>query len=371
MPFAAAAPHKNQGAQTPSEKGFHSSRGSERATKRRTSMNLARISRSLCGTGLLVLALMTAATLPARAETDAAKSYPNRVIRMVVGFAAGGGNDIFARLVGQKLQDVLGQTVIIENKPGAGGRLASEFVANKSPDGYTLLVGATGAMSIAAAIYPDLRYHPTKSFVPLAMIANFPLFLVVSESSPVKSVKELVDWAKVHPDKANYATTSPTFTITSELLKLKTGMPGVAVPYRSAGEIVVSVMSEQTMFGFVDGPPAIPMVNGGKVRALAVTGSERSDVLPNVPAMSEIGFPEVDVQIWSGVFAPAKTPPAIVKKLEAALQTAMQDPNVRSKLKAMGVNPGGSSGDEFRRMIDVDIRKYVGIVKAADLKFDE
>jgi tripartite-type tricarboxylate transporter receptor subunit TctC len=333
-------------------------------------MNLRRILRSLGGGGLLTLILIAAVTLPARAQNDAATSYPNRVIRMIVGFGAGGGNDIFARLVAQKLQDILGETVIVENKPGAGGRLASEYVASQSPDGYTLLVGATGAMSIAAAIYPDLRYSPTKSFVPMAMIAHFPLFLVVPENGPVKSVKELVVWTKAHPAKANYATTSPTFTITSELLKLKTGMPGVAVPYKSSGEILVSVMSGQTMFGFVDGPPAIPMINAGKIRALAVTGSERSDVLPTVPAMSEAGFPDVDVQIWSGVFAPAKTPPAIVKKLEGALQTAIEDSKVQSKLKAMGVNPGGSSGDAFRRSIDADIRKYVGIVKAANLTFE-
>jgi tripartite-type tricarboxylate transporter receptor subunit TctC len=333
-------------------------------------MNLRRILRSLGGGGLLALILIAAVTLPARAQNDAATSYPNRVIRMIVGFGAGGGNDIFARLVAQKLQDILGETVIVENKPGAGGRLASEYVASQSPDGYTLLVGATGAMSIAAAIYPDLRYSPTKSFVPMAMIAHFPLFLVVPENGPVKSVKELVAWTKAHPAKTNYATTSPTFTITSELLKLKTGMPGVAIPYKSSGEILVSVMSGQTMFGFVDGPPAIPMINAGKVRALAVTGSERSDVLPTVPAMSEVGFPDVDVQIWSGVFAPAKTPPAIVKKLEGALQTAIEDSKVQSKLKAMGVNPGGSSGDAFRRSIDADIRKYVGIVKAANLTFE-
>ena len=333
-------------------------------------MNLRRILSSLCGGGLVALILIAAVTLPTRAQNDAAESYPNRVIRMIVGFAAGGGNDIFARLVAQKLQDILGETVIVENKPGAGGRLASEYVASQSSDGYTLLVGATGAMSIAAAIYPDLRYHPTKSFVPLAMIAHFPLFLVVPENGPIKSVNELVAWAKAHPDKANYATTSPTFTITSELLKLKSGMPGVAVPYKSSGEILVSVMSGQTLFGFVDGPPAIPMITGGKVRALAVTGSERSDVLPNIPAMSEVGFPDVDVLIWSGVFAPAKTPAAIVKKLEAALQKAIEDLKVQEKLKAMGVNPGGSSGNAFRRSIDTDITKYVGIVKAANLTFE-
>lgn len=335
-------------------------------------MKLKKLLHSLCGEVLLalMLMLMAAAMLPARAQSDAAKSYPNRVIRLIVGFGAGGGNDIFARVVAQKLQGILGATVIVENKPGAGGRLASEYVASQSPDGYTLLVGATGAMSIAAAIYPDLRYQPTKSFVPMAMIAHFPLFLIVQENGPVKSVKELVTWAKANPDKANYATTSPTFTITSELLKLKAGMPGVTVPYKSSGEILVSVMSGQTLFGFVDGPPAIPMINAGKVRVLAVTGSERSDVIPNVPAMSEAGFPEVDVQIWSGVFAPDKTPPAIVKKLEAALHTAIEDSKVQSTLKAMGVSPGGSSGDAFRRSIDADISKYVGIVKAANLTFE-
>ncbi len=332
-------------------------------------MNLARISRTLCGAALL--ALMTAAALPARAQSDSEKSYPNRVIHVIVGFAAGGGNDIFARVVGQKLQEIIGATVVIENKPGAGGRLASEYVSRQPADGYTLLVGASGAMSIAAAIYPNLPYHPTRSFVPLSMIANFPLFVVVPENHPVKSVKELVAWAKAHPDKSNYATTSPTFTIATELLKLKTGMPGFAIPYRSSTEMLLSVISEQTLFAIADGPPTVPMVKGGKVRALAVTGSERSDQLPNVPAMSEVGFPGVEIKIWSGVFAPAKTPPAIVKKLEAAVRSAIQDSDVRSKLKAMAVNPGGGSGDEFRRMIDADIIKYVEIVKAANLKFEK
>src|SRR5450830_318790 len=260
-------------------------------TKGMTSMNLAEILRNFCGIGLLVL--MTTASPPARAQTDAAGSYPNKAIHIIVGFAAGGGNDIFARVVGQKLQAIIGATVVIENKPGAGGRIASEYVASQPADGYTLLVGASGAMSIAAAIYPKLPYHPTRSFVPLSMIANFPLILVVPENHPVKSVKELVAWAKANPDKANYATTSPAFTITTELLKLKAGMPGVTIPYKSSNEMLLSVVGEQTLFTIVDGPPAVPMVKGGKVRALAVTGSRRSDELPNVPAMSEAGFPEV------------------------------------------------------------------------------
>jgi tripartite-type tricarboxylate transporter receptor subunit TctC len=306
---------------------------------------------------------------PAWAQGDAAASYPSKPIRVIVGFAAGGGNDIFARLVGQKLSDILKQPVVIENKPGAGGRISAEYVAGQPADGYTLMVGASGMMSIAAATLPKLSYHPTKTFVPLAMIANFPLIMVVPVTNPAKSVKELVDWAKAHPDKANYATTSPAFTITSELLKLKSGMPGVAITYKSSNEMLLSVMGEQTLLAIADGPPTVPMVQGGKVRALAVTGAVRSSELPDVPSMAEAGYPDVDVYLWSGFFAPAGTPPAILAKLEDALRQAIQDPGVSSKLKAMAVNPGGGSSDEFRRMIDADIEKFVAVVKAANLSF--
>src|SRR6202048_3094686 len=189
-------------------------------------MNCREIVRLMAGASAMAMARARGAQ-----AQDAAKPYPSRPIRVIVGFAAGGGNDIFARLVGQKLSELLGQSVVIENRPAAGGRSSAEYVANQPADGYTLLVGASGMMSIAAAVYPNLRYHPTKSFIPLSMIANFPLIMSVPVSNPSKSVGELVAWAKQHPEKANYATTSPAFTITTELLKLKTGMPGVAIPW--------------------------------------------------------------------------------------------------------------------------------------------
>lgn len=316
------------------------------------------------------LALLLGAC-PAAAQTDAAANYPTKPIRMIVGFAAGGGNDIFARLVGQKLGDILGQSIVIENRPAAGGRQSAEYVANQPADGYTLLVGASGMMSVAAAVYPNLRYHPTKSFIPLSMIASFPLIMSVPADNPAKSVAELVAWAKAHPDKANYATTSPAFTITTELLKLKTGMPGVAIPWKSSTEMLLCVVSEQCLIAIADGPPTVPMVKAGKVHALAVTGAERSPELPDVPSMAESGFPEVDIHLWSGVFAPAATPPAIAKKLEAALQQAILAPDVAPKLKAMAVTPGGTSSDVFRRMIDADIKVYEGVVKAANLTFED
>jgi tripartite-type tricarboxylate transporter receptor subunit TctC len=298
-------------------------------------------------------------------------NYPSKPIRIVVGFAAGGGNDIFARVVGQKMSEVIGQTVIIENKPGAGARLAAEYVARETPDGYTLLVSASGGMSIAAAVYPKLNYHPTKSFVPITMIANFPLILAVPANSPIKSVKELVDYAKANPAKANFPSTSPAFTITSELLKLKTGMPGVMIPYKSSNEMMLSIAAEQTLYAFADGPPTMPLVHGGKIRAIGVTGDKRAPELPNVPSMAESGFPDVDVHLWSGFFAPAGTPPAIIKKLEGALRAAINDPGVQDKLKTMAVTPGGNSSEEFRAMIDADINKFSDVAKAANLKFDD
>ncbi len=319
------------------------------------------------GLAFAALLLASAAVAPARAQND----YPARPIKMVVGFAAGGGNDIFARLVGAKLGDILRQTVVIENKPGAAGRLSAEYVAHQPADGYTLLVGASGAMSIGPAIYPDLPYQTNKTFVPLAMIGNFPLIMAIGADNPSNNVKEFVEWMKKHPDKANYASSSPAFTITIELLKLKTGMPGVMIPYKSSNEMILSVISGQTAMTIADGPPTVPQVKAGKVKALAVTGAERSDELPNVPSMSEAGYPAVDVHLWSGVFTPAGTPPAIVAKLEKALDQAIHDPGVSSKLKAMAVNPGGATPAQFRQTIDSDIVKYGEVVKAANLHFEE
>ena len=311
--------------------------------------------------------LSALAAAPAFAQGD----YPNKTIRIVVGFAAGGGNDIFARLVGAKLQELIGQPVIIENKPGAGARLANEYAANQPADGYTLLVAASGGMSIASAIYPKLGYHPTRSFVPLTMIANFPLILAIPQEHPARTVPELVAWMKANPDKSNYATSSPAFTIATELFKLKTGAPSQAIPYKSSGESLVAVMGGQTLLTIADGPPTVPLVKGGKVRAIAVTGSERSAELPDVPSMKEVGFPDVNTGLWSGLFVPAATPAPIVKKLEDTLRRVIADPDVNGKLKAMAVTPGGGPSDEFRAMIDADIKTVADVVKAANLEFKD
>jgi len=318
-----------------------------------------------------VVVLAAIVTDAAAAQDNPAANFPNRPIRLIVGFAAGGGNDLFARLVGQKLSENIGQPVVIENKPGAGGRIAVEYVKNQPADGYTVMVAASGQMAIAAAIYPKLSYHPTRDFLPLTMIASFPLILAGPSGDTIKSVKELIAYGKANPDKSNYATSSPAFTITTELFKLKTGMPAVAVPYKSSNEMMLSVAGGNTLFAIADGPPTVLLVQGAKIRALAVTGSERSSELPDVPSMAEAGYPEVNIGLWSGLFVLASTPPAIANKLGTELRRAMADSGVRDKLKAMAVNPGGGPGEEFRKKIDADIDVFADVVKAANLKFEE
>jgi tripartite-type tricarboxylate transporter receptor subunit TctC len=316
-----------------------------------------------------LIGLLLAGAVIVGASAAKADDYPSRPIRFIVGFAAGGGNDLFARIVVQKFQEQTGHTAIVENRVGAGGRIAAEYVAKQPADGYTVLIGASGQMSIASAVYPDLPYHPSKTFMPLNMIASFPLVLVVSANNQSKSVKDMVEWAKAHPDKANYGSSSPAFTIATELLKLKTGMPGVAIPFKSSNESNLCVMSDQCLLTISDGPPAIPLIKGGKTRALAVTGNERSPELPDVPSMAEVGYPSVDVHLWSGFFVVSATPKPIVDKLTAELGKALADARVQEGLKKMGVNPGGPTGEAFKKLIDADIEKFGEVVKAAHLTF--
>jgi tripartite-type tricarboxylate transporter receptor subunit TctC len=316
---------------------------------------------------LAALLLTIAAIAPALAQTD----YPTRPIKIVVGFGPGGGTDILARLVGAKLSEILGQQIVIENRPGAAARLAAEYVTHQPADGYTLLASPIGAMSISAAVYSDLKYSPTKSFVPLALVGQFPLILAVSSSNPANTVKELVAYAKQHPDKANYPSTSPSFVIPMEELKLASGMPAVMIPYKSSEEMVLSVMQGQTMMTIVDPPPTVPQVKAGKLKALAVTGNERLAELPNVPSMAEAGFPSVDVHLWNGMFAPTGTPPAIVAKLEKSLAEAIHDPLVSARLKGMAINPSNDTPAQFKELIESDIVKFRNVVQAAHLKFED
>jgi len=310
-----------------------------------------------------------AAPLTASAQ-DGAAGYPNKTIRFVVGFAAGGGNDIFARIIGQKLSERTGQPVVIDNRPGAAGRLSAEFVATQPADGYTILVGASGAMAIGPLIYKT-GYQTLKTFVPVTMIADFPLFLVVSPEHPAKNVQQLVAWTKANPGEANYATSSPAFTLPTELFKLRTGAQGVAIPYRSSNESVLSIMQGNAAMTIVDPPPSTQQVQAGKLRALAVTAKSRSRELPDVPTMAEAGVPDVNLGLWSGFFVPAGTPQPIVDKLAKEFREIVLNTEAKDRLVAMATTPSGIGPAEFARHIEAEIKLWEGVIKDGNLKFAE
>src|SRR5882762_1104809 len=222
------------------------------------------------------------ATFPAYAQqTD----YPNRTVRIVVGFGAGGGTDAVARIVAQKLQDMLGSSFLVENKPGASGRLAPDFVAKSAPDGYTLLGAAPGAMTIGTAIWDKIPYNIMKDFIPISLMSESPMVVVVNKDHPARTMAELIAWLKANPDKANYPTPSPVFTLPIEHFKIKTGVPGTPIPYRSSNESVTSLLSGQSAFAFIETPAVVPQIAAGTLRPLAVTVPSRIPELPEVPTL--------------------------------------------------------------------------------------
>src|ERR1700756_1741228 len=318
--------------------------------------------RTITRTALMAACLLLAAR-SASAEDDVAK-YPTRPIHIIVGFAAGGGNDVIARIYAQKLSEDLGQPVIVENKPGAGAIVGTDYVAKSAPDGYTLLVGATG-MAINQSIYAKLPYDSERDFVAISELVTFPLILIVGAASPIKSIADLVDYAKANADKANYASSSPSFQLVTELFKQKTGAPMQAIPYKSSNEMVLAVVSGQVTMAFADAGPVTPQVKAGTVRALAVAAPRRSDDLPDVPTLKEVGA-DVDGRLWTGVFAPKKTNPEIVKKLEGEFMRIAKMPDVIARLKALGIDAVGSSSDEFSRILAADIVRLGDVARTAN-----
>jgi tripartite-type tricarboxylate transporter receptor subunit TctC len=304
----------------------------------------------------------------ASAQEDVAK-YPSRAIHIIVGFAAGGGNDIIARVFGQKLSESVGQPVIVENKPGGGAIVATEYVAKSPPDGYTMLMSASG-ISINPAVYAKLPYDAVKDFVAVSELASFPLIMVVNASSPIKSVAELVTYAKTNPDKMNYASSSASFQLVTELFKQKTGAPMQVIPYKSANESVLAVISGQVTTTIADAGPVLSQVKAGTVRALAVAAPKRMEDLPDVPTLKEAGA-DVDAVLWSGIFVPKATPPEVVKKLEAELMRIAKLPDVIARLKLLGIDTVGNSSNEFAKILAADIARWGAVAKASNIKIEQ
>ena len=313
------------------------------------------------GAWLVALGLLFAAA------GASAQAYPSKPIRIVVGFPPGGGNDLIARLVGAKMQETWGQSVVIDNKPGANSIIAAEFVAKSAPDGYTLLVNATGGMSVNPVLYSKLPYDSLKDFVPISMVGSFPLVLIVHPSVPAKSVPELVAYAKANPGKLNYSSGSTAFQVASEMFKQMTATDIKHIPYKGSVQSITAVIAGDVQMTIVDAPPLMPQIKSGKVTALAVTSAQRSKALPEVPALAE-SVPGYEMVLWIGMFAPAGTPRDVAAKLNGEVVRIVRLPDIREKLHAMDVDPLGNTSEQVTEWIRREIAKYGPVVKAANIK---
>ena len=303
------------------------------------------------------------------ASVGAQEPYPGKPVRIIVGYSAGGGNDLIVRVMAPRLSEGLGQPIIIENKPGAQAIIACEYVAKASPDGYTLLMGPTGPMAMNPATYAKLPYSPQRDFAPISQIGQFPLIVAVGASLPVRSVKELIEYAKTNPTKVNYAASAAAFQIATELFKQKTGTEFVHIPYKGSGESVQAVIAGQVTMTIVDPPPVSGPLRAGTARGLAITSAQRHPSWPDLPTLAEQGI-DVEVGLWTAFFAPARTPPAIVARLQREVARVVRLPDVREGLARLGVDPVGSSPEELGRVLARDIEKWTAVARAANIRND-
>jgi len=315
------------------------------------------------------IALLTSAIAVFSLAAAAQENYPGKPVRIVIGYSAGGGNDIIVRVMMPELTKGLGQPVIVDNKPGAQSIIAAEYVAKQPADGYTILMGPSGPMTINPATYSRLPYDPVRDFTPISMICSFPLLLVVDSRLPVKSVKELIDYAKANPGKSNYASSAGIFQIATEMFKQRTGTKIEMIPYKSSGESVQSLISGQVMMTLVDPPPVTGPLKSGTVRGLAVTSPQRHPSWPELPTLKEAGV-DMEVPVWTAFFAPAKTPPAIVARLQKEVARVVQTAEVKERFAGMGLDPVGGSSEALAKQVAADIQKWTAVARAANIKND-
>jgi tripartite-type tricarboxylate transporter receptor subunit TctC len=300
------------------------------------------------------------------------QSYPSRPIKIIVGFPPGGSTDTVARIAAERLSLSLGQPVIIDNRPGgAGGTTGSKAAAAATPDGYTLL-SATSGMTISPALYTNVGYDPIRSFAPVAMVASSSQILVVDAAVPAKSVPELVAYAKANPGKVHFGSsgygTQP--HLSGEFLKLRAGIDIVHVPYRGSAPVINDLLAGQIQMMLDSGPTVLPLIEAGKLRALAVTGERRNPNMPDVPTMIESGFPGFVTRYWNGVVAPVGTPDSIVNKLNAAINEGLKSSDMQASLAKIGLEPMIVSPQDFAAIIGAETQKWVAVMKEAGIKVD-
>lgn len=319
---------------------------------------MTRFAVSLC----LLLACLTAG----------AQNFPSKPIRVVIPFVAGGSSDIVGRAIGSKFQEFLGQPAVVENKPGANGAIAAEFVAKSDPDGHTILVGSIGVFSINAALFKDLRYKPLRDFAPITLAVTTPNVLITKPALAANSMKELVDYAKKNPGKLSYCSsgTGSSDHLTAELLNQVAGISAVHVPYKGGAACQTDIMGGQVDISFQNLGAVTNYIRGNRMKALAVTAKARNPQLPNVPTTAEGGFPDLVVTSWQAAAAPAKTPREIVAKLNDAAVKALRSPEVRERMSQIGFDVVASTPEEFGSFMKQEVERWTEVVKRGGIKPD-
>ena len=317
---------------------------------------------------LRILALALATIAPPALQAQPA--YPARPIQLIVGYAAGGGTDLLARIVASKMAEGLGQPVVIENKVGAQSIIAAQYVAKAQPDGYTILLGPSGPMSMNPALYSKLPYSPLRDFAPISLLGSFPLVLAVGQNHPARTVQQLVDYARANPEKSNYGASAAPFQLAAELFKQKTGTAFQHIAYKGSNESVNATATGEVTMTLADPPPLVGQVKAGRVRPLAITTPVRHPAWPEVPTMREAGFSDMDIALWTGLLAPAGTSPAVIRRLQDEVARVLNLPDVRERIVALGIDPVASTPEEFSRVIAADIAKWTAVAKAANIKAD-
>lgn len=306
-------------------------------------------------------------------ESAQSQEFPKKeIIKIIVPYAAGGPTDTVARLLVPHMQKALKQTVIIENRPGAGSAIGARVVAGAAPDGYTILLGNVSTFAIVPAVMKQPGYDPTKAFAPIVQTSDIDNVLITQPSFPANTVQELITYAKANPGKISYgsAGVGNSAHLMGELLKAKAGIDMVHVPYRGGAELSFAVLSGQVQMAFTDLSASIGLIRKGQLKALGVTGITRTPELPDVPTMAEAGFPDIVLRNWTAAVAPASTPPAIVKTLLSAINEGLASPDVQASLKKIGSETKPGTSEELARLIAADFKKWSAVAKAAGISID-
>jgi tripartite-type tricarboxylate transporter receptor subunit TctC len=298
--------------------------------------------------------------------------YPNKAIRLIIPFPAGGGADIIARVIAQKLTENVGQPTVIDNRGGGGGNIAAELAAKAPPDGYTVLIAYAGIQTVNPKLYSKLPYNAEKDFRPVTLLVTVPNVLGVHPSVPARSVQELIALAKNNPGRLNFGSSGNGTSghLATELLKVTAGIHMVHVPYKGAGPALTGLLSGEVDFLITNVSVLMPMIKAGRVRALAVASLKRSPLLPNLPTFAESGLPGFDADSWYGAIVPAETPTAVVATLHAELVKALRAPEVTNRLLQEGAEPVGNTPQEFAERIRADSAKWAKVIEAAKVRVD-